>query len=479
MKPLLCAACAFIAAIGLSAAAIAAPKNETPLTFTAPSGETVEAFDGAFTVPENYDNPDSRKLTLHYIRFPATTSKPGAPIVYLAGGPGGSGIWMAQNFRFPLFMALREFGDVIALDQRGTGASNDIESCASSLPVDDMAPPSDEEFFAQQREALRECIGQWSAKGVDLKGYTTLQSVNDLEELRRHLGARKLSLWGISYGTHLALAALKEMDAHIDRVILASAEGLDQTIKYPARTDEYFGRLQAAIDTQDDAKARYPDIKEMMRRVHASLESYPVTLSLPQRDGGVAQMLFTRRDMQRIASAMIANPNRYARQLIEIYAAADQGDTAPLAAVVFRFYQPNSPITFEAMPVMMDIASGVSPVRRALVEEQAKTALLGPFLNDTLYLLDAAPEYQLGDDFRKGPYSKRPVLLLTGTLDGRTYIESQKEAVAGLSKTQFVTVRNAGHNLFMVSPEVTETIKDFMRGENVDGREIVIDLPTF
>ena len=114
-----------------------------------------------------------------------------------------------------------------------------------------------------------------------------------------------------------------------------------------------------------------------------------------------------------------------------------------------------------------------------MIEAQARTSLLGPYLNDTLYVAEVAPEYDLGDAFREKPTGDTPLLLLSGTLDGRTYIESQREAVSGLANRQTVTVVNAGHNLFMASPEVTETIQAFMRGGNVSGREIVVDLPDF
>jgi pimeloyl-ACP methyl ester carboxylesterase len=231
----------------------AAGLTEAPVTFKAQSGETVSAFEGSFVVPENRANPDSRILTLHYVRFPATGENPGAPIVYLAGGPGGSGIWFASRWRFPLFMAMREFGDVIAFDQRGTGASDDTPSCTSSQVLDDTTVISDATYIEMHQAALQECLGFWKDRGIDVQGYNTLESVADLDALRAHLGAEKLSLWGISYGTHLALAAIKEIEDRIERVVMASAEGLDQTIKQPARTDAYFDRLQDAIDTQPAA----------------------------------------------------------------------------------------------------------------------------------------------------------------------------------------------------------------------------------
>lgn len=452
---------------------------EIPITFEARSGEVVEAFEGTFVVPENRASTDSRDLTLHYVRFPATSENPGAPVVYLAGGPGGSGIWFAKQWRFPLFMAFREFGDVIALDQRGTGASNDTPDCTSSHTIDDKTLIKNIAFVETYQAALQECLRYWADQGIDVHGYNTMESVADLEALRVHLGVEKLTLWGISYGSHLALAALKEMDDRIERIVIASAEGLDQTLKLPVRTDAYFDRLQEAINTQPAGRGRFPDIKDLIRRVHAALENEPMMLQVPRYDGSSVEILFQLRDMQRLASAMIADPKRFAVQLVRIYAALDNSDTEPLIKILERWYEPSVAISFELMPTMMDISSGVSAERRSLIERQVETALLGIFLNETLYLIESKSSYELNDRFRLKPESDVPLLLLSGSLDGRTYIESQREAVSGMTNLEMVTVRNAGHNLFMSSPKVTATIQEFMRGNGISEHEIIIDLPEF
>jgi len=85
----------------------------------------------------------------------------------------------------------------------------------------------------------------------------------------------------------------------------------------------------------------------------------------------------------------------------------------------------------------------------------------------------------LGENFRAYPKSDVPILLLTGTLDGRTYIESQKEATQGLTNLTQVMVINAGHNLFMTSPKVTEVIKSFLGNKDIEISVIKVKLPTF
>ncbi|MEL6665889.1 MAG: alpha/beta hydrolase [Pseudomonadota bacterium] len=453
--------------------------GETAIVFESEAGDTVDAFEGSLTVPENHSAPESRDITLKYVRFPATGNTSGAPIIYLSGGPGGSGIQTAKHRRFPLFMAMREFGDVIAFDQRGTGASNDLPNCTSSQHLSMTEPTSDQDFFALERSAFAECIEYWKSENIDVHGYTTTQSVADLDALRRHLGAEKVDLWGISYGSHLSLAALQQIDDRIGRVVMTAVEGLDQTVKQPRRADQYFDRLQAAIDTVPAAKEKYPDVKALIARVLAGLEEEPLLVEVPMRDGSTAPFLLQKRHLQKFTSALIADPAR-AVWILDVYRTLDEGDTAPLIALLQRAIDPtDTAISFRPMTVLMDVASGSSTERREMINQQAESALMGPHMNFSGHLETVDPSLDLGEVFRTAPSSAVPTLVISGTLDGRTYPKSGLEATAGLSNRQIVVVENGGHNVFMQSPEVTDVIQEFMRGDSVDGRVIKVDLPEF
>lgn len=459
--------------------------NEQPITFTTMDGQTTDAFSGFISVPENRNNARSRIIKVHYVRFPATTRESTTPIIYLAGGPGGSGINTAKypNFRFPLFMAMREFGDVIALDQRGTGLSDDMPECRSQQHLEGTTEQTEAEVTRLYRDAALECADFWAQHGIDIKGYNTLESAHDLNDLREHLNAPQMTLWGISYGSHLAFAAMKAYPEKIQQVVIASAEGLDQTVKLPARTDAYFARLQAAINTQEKARELYPDIVTMMHSVHEKLAKKPLSVTY-ENDSGKRTLLFQKQHLQFLAAGMIADPHRGVPLLLHLYRTLDQDNVAAqtnlLSDVLKRGYFDDTQISFRAMPMAMDIASGISQERLQLVKDQSKTSLLGLSLNFPMpQMNEAIPELTLGDDFRVNPTSAIPTLLLTGTLDGRTYPEGQLEATSGLSRLTHVTVVNAGHNLFMRSPKVIDVIKSFLASEVVSETEIVIDLPDF
>src|SRR6185312_617636 len=49
-------------------------------------GQHVKAELGRFMVPEQYDHPSGRKITLAFLRLKSTSPHPGLPVIYLAGG---------------------------------------------------------------------------------------------------------------------------------------------------------------------------------------------------------------------------------------------------------------------------------------------------------------------------------------------------------------------------------------------------------
>lgn len=460
------------------------PAPDEPFVFETWSKQKLAAFRGSFTVPENRKAKDSRSISIAYVRLPATTRTPGPPIIYLAGGPGGSGI-QAINYRTRLLTAMRAYGDVIALDQRGTGASNIVPECHSTQVMPTDRAISDRLFTEHFRNALRECLVYWRAQGVDLNGYNTVENALDLEALRTHLGADKLVLLGTSYGSTLALEALRQMPDRIERVILSSVRGTGQTMKLPARADEYVARLQQAVDSQPATKTVYPDIAALMRRVHAKLARAPAQVELKSPRGTTARYLLQEHDMQLLAGSLIADPDT-AALLLPIYRALDEGSDPGLDQIPSRFLPdylaaPGEPISLDGMSVAVNISSGMTARRRVLIFEQANAAILGRYLDHLLLAFDGvAPELDIGDALRENPRSNVPVLMFSGTLDGRTDIADQREAVTGLENVSLITVKNAGHNLFDdPTPQMLDAIRRFMTGLPVHERTISVALPDF
>jgi len=448
-----------------AAAAQTAPAlTLVPYAFKAPDGSTIDAELGSFTVPERRASPSSRRITLRFVRFRSTAAKPGAPIVYLAGGPGASGIRTAAGRRFPLFMALRALGDVIALDQRGVGQSATMSPCVARTPVDFTQPLTRAMLVQYTRDGLADCITQWTAAGVDVDGYTTRESAADIDDLRRALGVPQIALWGISYGSHLGLAVLKYHGASVSRAVFAGIEGLEQTVKRPSDTDSLFTRVQRLIDADTAARAAFGDIATTMRRVHARLDSAPVTLTATPP--GATQPRSVRIGafpLQLLVGSMIADPPGIAR-IPALYAALDAGRYEAVAGLLIG--QLGAFSTFSGMPELMDLASGIDSARLALVQREAARGVLGDALNYPMpHVAGLRPAIDLGTAFRAPLVSSVPTLFISGTLDGRTSPAEAAVVRAGFRRGRAMIVEYGGHNIFEADTRVAEAVVMFLRGE--------------
>ncbi len=471
----ICIVAALFAALALVPSAAVAQTFE-PYTFKVEVTQSIEAERGEIMVPENRSDPDSRMIPIRFVRLESRAENPDAPIVYLAGGPGVAGTQAMRGQRWLLFDRLRDVADVIILDQRGTGLSNVLPPCTSSVLIPPDSATTRELYVRLHRATLEECLGFWEREGVDIRGYTTWESAADIDAVRQALGAARVNLLGISYGTHLALATLKRYPDRIDRLVLASAEGLDQTVKLPARTDAYFERLQAVIDADSASRAFYPDARGLIEGVLDHVEANPSMLLVD--DTPEFYHTLGRFEMQLITGYMFSDPSRVA-SILEGYADAADGDYTWFKRYLDWNVGDNI-ISLDGMPGAMDIASGISPERLARVETEAEIALLGDALNFPMpHLRNAIPGIDLGEDFREPVASDRPALFLSGTLDGRTYPEAHAEIAEGFSNGAIVTIENAGHNLFFSHPDIVGIIADFFDGVAAENRTLTAPAPSF
>ena len=242
-------------------------------------------------------------------------------------------------------------------------------------------------------------------------------------------------------------------------VVLASAEGLDETIKLPGLTQAFLERTFGA--------AELAALRDVLRR----LEATPAMVDVPDpRTGARVRLAISRFDLQLAIGAMIANPTSQ-RMLAMLIPALASGDFSAVAPSLLAAGQASQGL--HGMPEAMDAASGVSAARRARIAAEAPGTVLEDVLNfpgDAL--AGALGITDLGDDFRAPLRSDVPTLLLSGDRDGRTYVESHRQLAAGLRGAVHVVVEGAGHDLFMDAPEVTARIVAFLAGEQISAAPI-------
>lgn len=187
-------------------------------------GQDVTCFN--FYVREDRSNPQSPEIRLHVALFKSYSDNPlPDPVVFLDGGPGSNALEkIGPVFGF-VFAPFAENRDFIIFDQRGTGFSQPRLGCPEydNMRYDTLDDALSRQDLAELTiEAMRVCQARLESRGIDLSAYNSASNARDLDELRQALGYEQWNLYGISYGTRLALTAMRDTPDGIRSVIIDS-----------------------------------------------------------------------------------------------------------------------------------------------------------------------------------------------------------------------------------------------------------------
>jgi pimeloyl-ACP methyl ester carboxylesterase len=439
--------------------------------YTLDVGDTAHTFEmGRLTVPEVRGSPEAGTVELAFVRLPSRAEAPGPPIVYLDGGPGGSGVGIARSpAYYRLFDGLRDVADVILLSQRGTGLSSPGLVCPlrSGLP-DDLFTTRERMLEALLPE-VEACARSWRERGAELEGYTTVESADDLESLRRALGVEQLSLLGFSYGTHLGLAAMRRHGDRIARAVLIGTEGPEHTWKLPSTPDLQLRHVSWLAARDEDAAAGTPDLYAAVDTLLRRLDGRPVSLVIDAR-GGERTITLGGDGMRYLLQRDMGDTNDLPVWPAAIRLTLD-GDHRMLAALAGRRFREIAGVPL--MGILMDCASGARDERLSRIREEAPRHVTGSMTNLWFpEVCEAVPEVRAGDGFRSHFVSDVPTLFLSGTLDANTPPYQAHYVSWGWPRATHLVVEKAGHESVMPYGPAQEVIIDFFRGEDVSGRTI-------
>jgi pimeloyl-ACP methyl ester carboxylesterase len=234
-------------------------------------------------VPENRTRFNGRTIRLAVVVVPSVTQPPAPdPVVYLTGGPGGSAIGEADLL---VNAGVNRDRDLILMNQRGTVFSEPELTCPEldewflrsvGLALD--APSTRDLHVA----ATRACYHRLAERGIDLGAYNTTENAADFADLRTALGIVEWNVYGISYGTDLALTLMRQHPEGIRSVTLDSVWP-PQVVSVAAVSGfarEGFDNLFAACAAQPGCSTRYPELAQTFTRLVNELESDPLTTSV-------------------------------------------------------------------------------------------------------------------------------------------------------------------------------------------------------
>ena len=161
-------------------------------------------------VPLDRAHPGGRSLRLA-VAVQRVSAAPRGVFLLLAGGPGQSGVPLAQAKLDELGGALRGYR-LVMLDQRGTGAGAlRCPALQRAVGASDLAAPP--------AAAVRACAREI---GPARAAYSTADTVADLDDLRRALGVSRMAVAGVSYGSFVAERYALAHPDRVSRLVLDS-----------------------------------------------------------------------------------------------------------------------------------------------------------------------------------------------------------------------------------------------------------------
>jgi pimeloyl-ACP methyl ester carboxylesterase len=393
------------------------------------------------------------------LRFAIDRAGRGRPLlVALSGGPGQSSVDVASSWGLTLAPLLRRHR-LVVLDQRGTGRSGALR-CPSVQRLRSLDP-----FTAPAVAACARRLGRRRAS------YTTADTVLDLDALRRALGAPRLALMGISYGTHVALQYARAFPRRTERLVLDSVVGPDGPDPFFLDTLRHLPRVLREQCSRGACRGVTRDPVADVAALTGRLARGPVRGAIAGPRGRPVTTGY--RSAEEVLYLLLAgdlNPFLQAA-LPAALAAARAGDDTMLLRLRRAAQGRRTPV--RDLSFGLNVTTGCTdgatpfPLAATVAERRALTAARlgavpaadrGPF--DAATVL--ASSY--GDDClmwprdtvrppSSGPLPDVPALLLGGALDLRTPVENAVATAALLPRSAVVRVAGTGHDV--VDSDVT------------------------
>lgn len=407
------------------------------------STATIPAFCADFPVPENRDDPHSRTIKLRVAIVKSESALPAPDLVtMLAGGPGQSAIDTYPEIA-TAFKPLLKHHDVLLVDQRGTGGSNPL-----SCPKAEKAQKANEDLpfdAARAKADIAQCLTEVEQK-ADPRYYTTTIAVADLEAVRQALGAPKLDLIGISYGTRMAQQYAGAHPDGVRSIVLDSVAPNSLILGETFAADlERALKLQVADCIATPAcDKQFGDWRKTLLDLHAKLVAAPVqnvTFRDPQTFKPVTRTV-NGDTLAGLVHLFAYNAEASALLPLDIQQAA-QGNYLPLLG--------------QTQIGKGDLDAGMNGGMQLSVmcAEDAPFLKPRPQDDDTLLgelpiqRIEAAcsvwPRGAMPKDFHQPFKSAIPTLILSGERDPVTPPRFAQEVLKGLSNGRVLELKGMGH----------------------------------
>lgn len=223
--------------------------------------EGVSLLCGRVSVPEDRSKAGGKVIPLAFAVLRATSSFPEKdPVVYLQGGPGGSAITQIPLIE-RIFRPWRDRRDILMFDQRSAGVSGLSVSCMNMLSANayEIVRPEPGKSLPV---LAKDCVAELEGLGVPLPVYNTTQNAFDVPLVVKTLGYDGYNLYGISYGTKLALEVMRVAPQGLRSVIIdgVAPSWVNLYNSLALKNDEAIQHLVDQCAADQTCNNAYPDL---------------------------------------------------------------------------------------------------------------------------------------------------------------------------------------------------------------------------
>jgi len=410
---------------------------------------------GKCPVYENRESQKGRIINLNIVVIPALHRDSAlTPIFYFEGGPGVAASNIA-SFYAETSNPYRQYHDIVLVDIRGTGGSNALN--CSSLQIRQGLKDHFEEMYP--KEAVKECYDSLS-KRADLKQYTTTNVVRDLEEVRKWLGYGKINIYGLSYGTRVALVYMKMFPSSIESCILWSP------VPTYGRMPLYHAKFaqnsleQLFNECRHDSVCHnsFPDIENEFNLLMKKSKDTPFTFLSVNSSGLSEQLSFSWNTFQTKLRTLMYAPLGM-RQIPYIVHQAYIGNLDPFIALYPKGTDTSNFIA-EGLYLCITCAEDVPFIDAKEIEPLTKGTFMGTYRIDQQKMACAQwVRGKIPKDFLNPINSNIPTLILSGGFDPITPTSMAKEIASHLSNCTLVIIPQMSHTFDGLSyPECFDDI---------------------
>lgn len=413
-------------------------------------------------------NPKAGKFNLAAVVVPALDNTTEKPLLYLHGGPGIATVENVPRYiKSETWKLLRKNRSLIFFDYRGTGVSEPdlCPGISDSIAKFSMKTLSTEARQHFRDSLYRQCRNNLSSMGIDIASFNSGQFAEDAEAIRKALKIASWNVYGVSFGTTVALNLLRTHGKSIHSMILDSPFPPNAPWQDFLRPfDTCFSYLEKKIANDPLTRSNFPSIRTEFKNAVARLNKSAAKIKY-----GSVEYDFTGDDFAWSIWKAMLNPKSIPFVPLAIHEVSIGNDSI-LSKWTTVFSDPNSFGKFSE-PQSRAVLCYESRPRKPT---DSREYLLKTYPDFSSFAIDFEGEFcnawqpqSAGNEACNPVSSNAPVLILAGEFDPVCPPVFGKITAQSLSNSTFIVVPAASHAAIHVDDCVRQMANAFMANPNV------------